>query len=711
MAVNTVTNTIYITNAGGVTAVDEATNAVTVFPLGPSPGPIAVNTATNKIYVGTGNNSVTVLDAVTHASSTVNVGGNPESIAANSVTNMVYVATSSFDGSDQYSSVVVIDGATNLTTTITEGIGYGPVAINPLTDTVYVCGNILGGEATVIIGATNASSSVGANTSPGGTASAFGPAQIPYIPDAIAVNTQTNQVYIGNQEPIDVTRIDGATDAVAEVGISEGIIAMALNMVTNKVYCTTQGTTGVMVIDGATGAATLVESGLNSAGIAVNSVTDKIYVANCNASGSVTVIDGATNDTFTLAVGELPFAVAVNPVTDIIYVLGNDENGSLTLIDGTAVSIPPAFSAQTMSQTVNAGASFAFDAPATGMPAPTYQWALNGTPLADGNGVSGSTGPVLYVSGGASTVAGDYTCTATNSAGSATSSRTLAVVSASAPGRIINISSRAYAGLLIAGFVVRGESANTLIVRGVGPTLADFGISDFASTLTLSLFDAASSPNLITEDAGWQVPPSVPPPPWTGIAAPVDATSADFAQLGAFALTPDSGDSAVKVALPAGAYTAQVAATNVSGVALAEVYLVDTAEPAEQLINISSRSYIIGGDNILIAGFVISGSTSETVLIRASGPALAAFGVPLTLPDPDLQLFDGGQNLIASDAGWAGSPQISTAAFAVGAFAWSDPSSADSAILITLAPGSYTAQVSSLTALEGVALVEVYAVP
>jgi DNA-binding beta-propeller fold protein YncE len=715
MAVNTVTNTIYITNSSGVTAVDEATNAATAIPFGPSPGPIAVNTATNKIYVGTGNNSVTVLDGLTHASSTVNVGGNPESIAVNSATNKVYVATSSFDGSDDYSSVVVIDGATNATTTITEGIVYGPVAVNPLSNTVYVCGNILGGEATVIIGATNVSSSVGANTSPGSNGSALG-GQIAYSPDAIVVNTQTNEVYIGNQNPSDVALIDGSTNAVTDVGVSEGVVAMALNMVTNKIYCTTQGTTGVMVIDGATNAAILVESGSNSEGIAVNPVTDKVYVANCNASGSVTVIDGTTNNTLTLVVGAFPFALAVNPVTDVIYVLGNDANGSLTVIDGTAASIAPAFAIQPVSHTVNAGASFAFDTQATGMPAPTYQWALNGTPLADGNGISGSTGPVLYVNGGISTVAGDYTCTATNSAGSASSSRSLTVVNASAPGRMIDISSRAYAGtlpanLLIAGFVVRGETANTLILRGVGPSLADFGISDFAATPTLSLFDSASPPNLITRDSGWQASPLAPTPPWTGNVAPFDASGADFAQVGAFALTPDSGDSAVKVALPAGAYTSQVAGTNTSGVALAEVYLVDAGDSSEQLINISSRAYVVGGDNILIAGFVISGSTSETVLIRASGPALTAFGVPSTLPDPELQLFDGQQNLIASDAGWAGSPQVSRAASVVGAFTWSNPSSADSAILITLPPGSYTAQVSSLTGLQGAALVEVYAVP
>jgi hypothetical protein len=144
---------------------------------------------------------------------------------------------------------------------------------------------------------------------------------------------------------------------------------------------------------------------------------------------------------------------------------------------------------------------------------------------------------------------------------------------------------------------------------------------------------------------------------------------------------------------------------------LAEVYLVDTGDSSAQLVNISSRAYVGAGELILVAGFVISGSTSETVLIRASGPALAPFDVDYPLPDPELELFDSNQRVIASNAGWRGSPQIASAASAVGAFKWSDPSSADSAILITLPPGTYTAQLAPLTGDNGTALVEVYVVP
>jgi hypothetical protein len=113
---------------------------------------------------------------------------------------------------------------------------------------------------------------------------------------------------------------------------------------------------------------------------------------------------------------------------------------------------------------------------------------------------------------------------------------------------------------------------------------------------------------------------------------------------------------------------------------------------------------------VLIAGFVIGGTTSRTVLIRASGPALVPFGVAGTLPDPRLGLFAGTAELI-NNAGWGGISEISDAASQVGAFAWSDAQSSDSAILCTLPPGSYTAQVSGASGDGGVALIEIYEVP
>jgi hypothetical protein len=195
--------------------------------------------------------------------------------------------------------------------------------------------------------------------------------------------------------------------------------------------------------------------------------------------------------------------------------------------------------------------------------------------------------------------------------------------------------------------------------------------------------------------------------------------SATAAAVGAFAWTDASSlDEAVAEALPQGTYSARVSGeSGDTGIALAELF---DATPAgtytpsmPRLTNVSARAVAGPGQDQIIAGFVIGGSTSKTVLIRASGPALAAFGVTGALADPELHLFGAspGNAALASNGGWGGSPEIAAAAASVGAFKWADAASGDSAILVTLAPGSYTAQVSGASGDTGVVLVEVYDVP
>ena len=130
------------------------------------------------------------------------------------------------------------------------------------------------------------------------------------------------------------------------------------------------------------------------------------------------------------------------------------------------------------------------------------------------------------------------------------------------------------------------------------------------------------------------------------------------------------------------------------------------ATPATRIINISTRSYVSTDANIMIAGFYITGSTPKQVLIRASGPALAAFGVAGALADPRMELHS--TTLIASNDNWSeDAARIEAVAARVGAFAWTRGSK-DAAILITLAPGAYTAKVSGVQNGTGAALVEVY---
>jgi hypothetical protein len=362
----------------------------------------------------------------------------------------------------------------------------------------------------------------------------------------------------------------------------------------------------------------------------------------------------------------------------------------------------PQFTSAPVSQTVVSGSTVVFSAASN---AGGYKWMLNGAPLSDGGAISGSTGPQLVITGATSANAGSYTCVASNTSGSATSSAaTLSVVSSPNRGRLINISCRAQVGtggnILIAGFAVGGAGTTgqePLLIRGSGPALVPFGVSGALPDPQLQIFSGTS---VLGTDNGW---------------AGNTMIANTAAAVGAFAWNAAaSHDSALLESLSAGPYTAQIAGqSGDTGVALVEVY---DATPAgtytpssPRLVNISTRVQVGTAGNILIAGFVIGGATSETVLIRASGPALAPFGVAGTLPDPILHLYSG-TTLLASDNAWGGNPEIAAAASRVGAFAWTTPSSNDSAILVTLPPGAYTAQVSGASGDSGVALIEVYEV-
>jgi len=356
----------------------------------------------------------------------------------------------------------------------------------------------------------------------------------------------------------------------------------------------------------------------------------------------------------------------------------------------------PIFTRQPASVTVEGG-TVALDVDSNN--ATSYQWMRNGL------AVSGATSPILLIPD-ATFAAGTYTCIASNSLGSTASNPAIvSIASTNDIGRLINISCRATVEtgeyILIAGFVVGGagtSGSEPLLIRASGPALVPFGVAGTLPDPQLQLFSGST---VLGTNNGWKGSTQI-------------ASAA--ASVGAFAWnTPSSHDSALLETLAGGPYTAQVAGESGDmGVALAEVY---DATPAgtytaatPRIVNISARVVVGTGGNILIAGFAIGGSTARTVLIRASGPALVPFGVAGPLPDPQLQLYSG-STLLESNYGWGGNPLISSTAASVGAFAWGSAASKDSAILVTLPPGTYTAQVSGVSGDTGVALIEIYEVP
>jgi outer membrane protein assembly factor BamB len=267
-------------------------------------------------------------------------------------------------------------------------------------------------------------------------------------------------------------------------------------------------------------------------------------------------------------------------------------------------------------------------------------------------------------------------------------------------GRLINLSVRTSAGAddatLIVGFVVSGTGGRSLLVRGVGPTLAAFNVGGVLADPRIALF--SGSAQMAANDDWWQ-------------AANAANISTMGTAVGAFPLPGGSRDAAWMNLVPAGGYTVQVAGANGgTGVALMEAYDAGGGLGA-RLANVSARSAVGTDAGILIAGFVVS-EHACTVLIRAVGPALTAFNVPGALIDPQLQVFSGVQ-MVAENNDWSTAPNaaaLGATAQSVGAFAL-PPGSRDSAVLVRLPPGAYTAQVSGVNGTTGVALVEVYEVP
>ena len=153
-----------------------------------------------------------------------------------------------------------------------------------------------------------------------------------------------------------------------------------------------------------------------------------------------------------------------------------------------------------------------------------------------------------------------------------------------------------------------------------------------------------------------------------------------------------------------------VSTSNAAGLVVA-----DTSNPGS-LTALSSRAFVGAGNDILIGGFYITGSTSCTVLVQAIGPALTAapFNVTGTLQKPALTIHQtqNGQDVVLySNAGWGSSQVLLNAAAAAGALPALTPGSTDSEILATLPPGGYTAEVTGADGGTGVALCAVYLLP
>ena len=238
--------------------------------------------------------------------------------------------------------------------------------------------------------------------------------------------------------------------------------------------------------------------------------------------------------------------------------------------------------------------------------------------------------------------------------------------------------------VLINGFIIAGNGPKTVILRALGPSLAGVGVSGALPDPGLSLYNSSGS--LIATNDNWQT----------------DRGSAYMAQNG-FAPTNPAESATLQTLMP-GAYTAVVRGRNGSeGVSLAEIYDLSPVS-SSKLKNMSTRGSVGTGDNVLISGFIVGDVGSATVVVRVLGPSLGAFGVSRPLSDPVLTIYDSKGSAIVTNDNWHDNVN------------WVDvqknglapPNALESAIVLHLPAGAYTAVIRGANGATGNALVEVY---
>jgi hypothetical protein len=272
----------------------------------------------------------------------------------------------------------------------------------------------------------------------------------------------------------------------------------------------------------------------------------------------------------------------------------------------------------------------------------------------------------------------------------------LSVLAPLAEGEVMTI------GTAIGGAGTSGTKA--IVVRAAGPALAQFGVNEALPDPRLALINQGSGLTVAANND------------WAGD----PALSAAFAQVGAFPYaTADAKDAGIsQPTLAATNYTMQISDGGAgSGAVIAELY---DATPAAsftgttpRLINVSVLKQIVAGTT-LTAGFVIDGSGSKTLLVRAVGPTLGLppFNISGVMTDPKLELFDNTTGAkINENNDWGGTTELSAGFASVGAFALANASTKDAALLVTVPPGQYSVQVSGADGTGGVVIVEIYDVP
>jgi uncharacterized repeat protein (TIGR03803 family) len=498
---------------------------------------------------------------------------------------------------------------------------------------------------------------------------------------------------------------DSTLGVITGVPTSDGTFAVTIGASNASGSNTTQLTITIDPAPATTGTSPVIASG------AVTGKTGQPF--------SYQVIATGVTSAATISAGGLPAGLSINPTTGFISGTPSEDgssNVSLALTDGPATATgtlqltftsDPAFPIITSPPTAdlvgNQPFTFTITAPGGSDPNDPVTYTLVGT-LPPGLTFDPATGVIsgTYTPGGAARRRGSLVghtgltniggevlkllqIFAHNSHG--TAGATLTFLTAP-PAAAVNLSTRLNVGtdadVLIGGFIVTGNAPKKVIVRAIAPSLNVGGVP-VPGTLqdpTLELHDGSGV--LIKSNDNWR--------------------SDQEQEINDSTVAPaDDRESAIVTTLQPGNYTAIVAGKdNSTGVALVELYDLDPTNSAH-LAQISTRGKVLTNTDVMIGGFIIRGTATTNVLVRAIGPELTQNGVPGALSDTTLELRGGNGDLMASNDEWQSDQEQAIRDTTVPP---NDPH--ESAILSSLSAGNYTAIVRGKGDTTGVGLVEIY---
>ena len=248
--------------------------------------------------------------------------------------------------------------------------------------------------------------------------------------------------------------------------------------------------------------------------------------------------------------------------------------------------------------------------------------------------------------------------------------------------KLLNVSTRANVStgdsVMIGGFIVTGDVDKRVVLRGLGPTLTQEGVSGALANPYLEIRDSTGT--LIEANDNRAV--------LSGVLNPL--------------LPANPNEPYLTAVLPPGSYTAVLSgAAGTSGIGLVELYDVDPM--SSFLANISTRGIVVQGDMQMIGGFIVGGADPAKVIVRALGPSLSAAGITSPLPDPVLEVHDGNGNLLVKNDNWRSNQEQEIIDTTI-----PPTDDQEAAIVATLQPGDYTALVYDSKGRTGIGLVESY---